>query len=431
MLDGWKSRVAVSALALSALIVRVIPLSATPTDSQPPFNEETYSCILCHSKVNSQYAGDIHSRRGITCIDCHGGDPNAFDVKGAKARSSNYRGKISKVDGVRLCASCHSSEEKMRQFGLSTDQYSQYLTSRHGKMLFEEGNTDVASCVDCHGVHDILPASDPSSKVFRKNLPYTCGKCHADRDYMAPYDIPTDQLDDFLESVHGIELIENNNRAVPECARCHGVHGARAPGVGEVYNVCGQCHPFIQEQFMKSPHFKAEEEGLIKGCVACHGNHKILEADSSLFLKTCGKCHDPGTEPYRVATEMKDLIDGALKRYGEGEDEVRRARLEGVRVEDNEMRMEEAHTLLINLMTSQHTVDLSTVQSGAAKATSIINNVITTLEHDLVSIRVYKLALVPVWLFIGGMIALFTIELKRKRSADGRDGVDPDRGTGA
>src|SRR5208283_4783623 len=37
---------------------------------------------------------------------------------------------------------------------------------RHGAML------------ECHGVHLILPASNPKSKVARANLPATCGKCH-------------------------------------------------------------------------------------------------------------------------------------------------------------------------------------------------------------------------------------------------------------
>jgi formate dehydrogenase gamma subunit len=37
----------------------------------------------------------------------------------------------------------------------------------------------VANCGSCHGVHDILPPSDPRSTVNPKNLPTTCGKCHA------------------------------------------------------------------------------------------------------------------------------------------------------------------------------------------------------------------------------------------------------------
>jgi cytochrome b subunit of formate dehydrogenase len=35
-----------------------------------------------------------------------------------------------------------------------------------------------ANCSSCHGVHDILPSSDPRSTVNPANLDATCGKCH-------------------------------------------------------------------------------------------------------------------------------------------------------------------------------------------------------------------------------------------------------------
>jgi len=398
------------------LAVLVVPLSKVRAELA--FEEGTYSCILCHPNVKAQFMRDIHFKRGMTCDTCHGGDPGNFEVEGAKAPATGYRGEISKMEGVKLCSSCHSNEEVMRQYGLSTDQYQKYTTSKHGKMLLTEGNKDVAACVDCHGVHLILPPSDPSSKVFRKNLPFTCGACHSDAEYMKPYTIPTNQLSDFLESVHGIDLIKNNNRAVPECARCHGVHGARAPGITEVYNVCGQCHLFIREQFMKSPHFEAEKKGIINGCEACHGNHKILRASTEIYTNVCRDCHAVDSEAYKTGMEIKVLIDDAWKKYEEGEAEVKRAVVEGLWVLDEEMMMEEAYTLLVNLRTSQHTINLKGVEGDATKAVSIINGVITTLEHNLVSIRIYKLVLIPIWIFITGMIALFFAELKKKGTGE-------------
>jgi hypothetical protein len=304
----------------------------------------------------------------------------------------------------------------MRQYGLSTDQFQKYSTSKHGKLLLQEGKSDVAACIDCHGTHLILPASDPASQTFRRNLPHTCSKCHSDEAYMAPYGLPTNQLDDFLASTHGIQLMENNSLAVPECARCHGVHGASAPGTTEVYNVCGQCHPFIREQFMKSPHFEAEKAGLIKGCVACHGNHRIVAADSERMIDSCRGCHASASEEYRVGVEMKTMVDDAWDRYREGEAELKRALEEGLEVTDEEMMMEEAHTLLIRLKTLQHTLNLVEIEADVVKTESIINNVIATLEHNLVSIRIYKLVLVPVWIFLAGMTFAFYRELKKARN---------------
>ena len=40
------------------------------------------------------------------------------------------------------------------------------------------GAQTVANCASCHGVHNILPSSDPRSTINRANLIKTCGQCH-------------------------------------------------------------------------------------------------------------------------------------------------------------------------------------------------------------------------------------------------------------
>ncbi|HYW66722.1 MAG TPA: cytochrome b/b6 domain-containing protein, partial [Candidatus Dormibacteraeota bacterium] len=42
----------------------------------------------------------------------------------------------------------------------------------------EGGKLTAANCASCHGVHDILPSSDPRSTVNAANLSKTCGQCH-------------------------------------------------------------------------------------------------------------------------------------------------------------------------------------------------------------------------------------------------------------
>src|SRR5208282_5986811 len=70
-------------------------------------------------------------------------------------------------EGVRL-----SSE-----FGLPGNRVSTYMDSYHG-LAMEGGSVVAANCSSCHGVHNILPSSDPRSTVNRANLDATCGKCH-------------------------------------------------------------------------------------------------------------------------------------------------------------------------------------------------------------------------------------------------------------
>ena len=40
------------------------------------------------------------------------------------------------------------------------------------------GSNTVANCASCHGVHNILPSSDPRSTINHANLAKTCGQCH-------------------------------------------------------------------------------------------------------------------------------------------------------------------------------------------------------------------------------------------------------------
>jgi hypothetical protein len=67
----------------------------------------------------------------------------------------------------------------MRKYGVPEDRIRTFIESFHG-IAIGLGGTAEASCVNCHGVHDIRPASDPESTVSAANLSKTCGQasCH-------------------------------------------------------------------------------------------------------------------------------------------------------------------------------------------------------------------------------------------------------------
>src|SRR5215208_898941 len=52
-----------------------------------------------------------------------------------------------------------------------------YRDTFHGK-ISELGFTRVAKCADCHGAHDILPASNPASMISPERRLSTCQQCH-------------------------------------------------------------------------------------------------------------------------------------------------------------------------------------------------------------------------------------------------------------
>jgi hypothetical protein len=180
---------------------------------------------------------------------------------------------------------------------LRTDQLSQYKTSVHGK-LFTKGDTKVAVCIDCHGVHGLRPASDTRSKVHPLNIAQTCSRCHSDASYMQGYGIPVDQFTKYSTSVHHDALAVRGDLSAPTCTTCHGNHGAAPPGVDSVQNVCSKCHVFQDQMYEKSTHKTAFQSAGLPGCVVCHENHGISHpTDAKLGSgpqAVCMNCHTPG-----------------------------------------------------------------------------------------------------------------------------------------
>jgi predicted CXXCH cytochrome family protein len=204
---------------------------------------------------------------------------------------------------VGFCARCHADPVFMRRFnpGLPTDQYAKYKESRHGALLLGKGDSKAAQCVSCHGVHGIRGPRSPRSSVHPQQVPYTCGQCHADADYMRGYltadgePLPTDQLERFEQSVHGRALLERGDLGAPACNDCHGNHAAMPPEVSSVAQVCRTCHAGNGELFDGSNHKRAFEENGWPECATCHGNHAVAEADDSMLSEAssplCYECH--------------------------------------------------------------------------------------------------------------------------------------------
>ncbi len=307
------------------------------------------TCLDCHGALDPplqvtelQFASDIHSQKGLTCASCHGGDPTKADME-AMSKTAGFRGKIERKDVPELCGRCHSDAAFMRKYNpsLRTDQLSQYKTSVHGR-LFGKGDTKVAVCIDCHGVHGLRPATDTRSKVHPLNIAQTCARCHADGAYMKGYAIPTDQFAKYSTSVHHDALVVRGDLSAPTCTTCHGNHGAAPPGVDSVQNVCSKCHVFQDQMFEKSTHKVAFQAAGLPGCVVCHGNHDISHpTDAKLGSgpqAACMRCHTPGdpcdqarAEMLSGLTRLDEAIRNADKVLGVAESsgmEVSQARLD-------------------------------------------------------------------------------------------------------
>jgi len=65
----------------------------------------------------------------------------------------------------------------VEKYGMRTQRLTTFEDSFHGLAL-RSGRLQVANCGSCHGVHNILPSSDPNSMIHPANLAATCGSCH-------------------------------------------------------------------------------------------------------------------------------------------------------------------------------------------------------------------------------------------------------------
>jgi cytochrome b subunit of formate dehydrogenase len=150
-----------------------------PGDAKSPifkFNVPR-TCGKCHTQVAHEFERSIHGQavtrgnwQAPVCTDCHGIhtikshiDPNSSVSAVALARST--------------CARCHEGVRLAQEFGVAGRRATTYLQSYHG-LASKLGSAVVANCASCHGVHNILPSSDPNATTNRANLIKTCGQCH-------------------------------------------------------------------------------------------------------------------------------------------------------------------------------------------------------------------------------------------------------------
>jgi cytochrome b subunit of formate dehydrogenase len=152
-----------------------------PNDPTSSINHANVSatCGQCHGEIAALYERSIHGqalatgvRDSPTCIDCHGEhlilgheDPDARTCASQQA--------------TQTCGPCHDDPVIIAKYNLQGGVVGTYVDSYHGwasRRGCEEQT--VASCVDCHTAHRVLPDSDPASTIHAENLVSTCGQCH-------------------------------------------------------------------------------------------------------------------------------------------------------------------------------------------------------------------------------------------------------------
>jgi cytochrome b subunit of formate dehydrogenase len=263
------------------------------------------ACATCHASAVKAYQGSAHAvalahgdPEASKCRDCHGPAHGTRSHLDPAAPVS--RGKLAET-----CAHCHADRELMTRRKITIPAaYTLYKESVHGR----SDDPAAATCNDCHESHDLKRATDPASSIYKRNIPATCGKCHAQ------------EARDYQESVHGTALARGVTRS-PVCTDCHGEHRIRGPreagspvSSAGVTATCSHCHEAagIREtyglpagrlsSYQDSYHGLAARGGApaVANCASCHEYHRILPSSDARSAvapanlpATCGKCH-PG-----------------------------------------------------------------------------------------------------------------------------------------
>ncbi len=139
------------------------------------------TCTTCHEGIMPAFARSVHAeQRGFgnasaaTCSDCH----TAHTI--ANAETDQY-----KLAVIEECGDCH------------LDKIGTYRDTFHGQVT-ALGFARSATCSDCHGNHEILPASNAASMIAPRNLVATCGRCHENaNENFVKYDPHADKHDRF------------------------------------------------------------------------------------------------------------------------------------------------------------------------------------------------------------------------------------------
>ena len=138
-------------------------------------------CERCHEAIYTVYKESVHGAALLSehnqdvpvCSDCH----HAHDI--SDPRTAEFHLTIPEI-----CGNCHSNGRIVGKYGLSTRVVETYIQDFHGVTLRfyqKEGDmSPIATCTDCHGIHDIAKTSDPGSPKVKANLVKRCRACHPD-----------------------------------------------------------------------------------------------------------------------------------------------------------------------------------------------------------------------------------------------------------
>ena len=329
-------------------------------------------CGKCHEAIQAEHARSLHGKAIVRgdplapgCTSCHG----THDV----LRVKDPRSPVSPLKIPFLCGKCHMEGAPVqRQRVIHQDHILEnFSESIHGEGLLRKGLVVAPNCASCHTPHSILPHTDPTSSIARRNIAQTCAKCHAAIEIVHRKVIKGELWEKEANVLpacvdchqpHKVrKVFYDQGMADKDCMRCHGDPAVKATADGRSLYVrlgeliesrhvktacsqchtgvnasrhrpcetltkkvdCASCHAEIGAQYQTSVHgaLTAKKEPDAPSCVECHGTHGVLgknEPKSRTFPTNvpalCAECHREGE---KAAKRYKGTQHDIVQHYTE------------------------------------------------------------------------------------------------------------------
>lgn len=293
-------------------------------------------CLMCHDTGQVKpFPPDHEGRDNESCLECHQvgaaevpeptAEPAATLPPSVEAVPTPIR--EPELFGENTCISCHEGLGG-KHAGITAD----WAESVHA--------TRGVGCVSCHGGdptkadagESMSPEAGYLGPLPKDRIPGLCGSCHTRVDLMRPFDLPTDQLDQYWQSQHGQALLEGDGN-VATCFDCHDGHRVLkvSDPASQVYPtnepaMCAGCHadqtlmdpygiPTDQYAlYQKSVHGMAmlqNQDLRAPTCSTCHGKHGAAPPGYQQVANVCGQCHAKTEEYYLQGAHKTGMIGQA------------------------------------------------------------------------------------------------------------------------
>ena len=171
------------------------------------------TCGACHAEEQALYDRSIHGRAlqaGVSdspsCNDCHG-EHLILAPEDPAARTHGAR------MAIETCGRCHNDPVIVAKYRMQGGVVDSYVDSYHGWAARRDYDR-AATCVSCHGAHEVLPKADSAATISPANVVATCGTCHpnADAAFAASYthtaaSLATNKVNRVIRSIYIVVIV--------------------------------------------------------------------------------------------------------------------------------------------------------------------------------------------------------------------------------